>query len=174
MTLWQLFVAFFRSTLLGYGGGPAIIPLYEIEVVDNFHWMTKEEFGQALALGNALPGPIATKLSAYVGYRVAGLPGAAVALSAVTLPTAILLIGLGAILLRFKDHPFLKGMIRGVQPVVFVMLAMLAADFGPHAFGRGALSFALAAAFFLAVRYLNIHPFWGVLTAMVIGGIFLK
>lgn len=174
MQLWQLFLAFFRANMLGYGGGPSIVPLYEAEVVDRYGWMTREEFGQALALGNALPGPIATKLGAYVGYKVAGWAGALVALAATTLPTAVMLIALGAALTRFKDHPFVRGMIRGVQPVVFVMLAMMAADFVPHAFGRGAVSFALAAGFFLAVNYLGIHPSWGVLAAMVLGGLFLR
>lgn len=178
--LWNLFVGFGRATLLGFGGGPSIVPLYENEVVNVFQWMSKEEYGQALAFGNALPGPIATKLGMYVGYKVAGWSGAAVALAAVTLPTGLALIGLFAVLSRFKDTPWFKGMISGVRPVIFVMLAMLAWDFAKFAFEpKGAspfhwLPFGMAAAYFVSVQYFNLSPIWGVGAALVIGGIFLR
>ncbi len=60
---WRIFLAFFRVGMLGYGGGPASIPLVHKEVVDHYKWMTDEEFGDVLALGNTLPGPIVTKLA---------------------------------------------------------------------------------------------------------------
>lgn len=176
---WDIFVSFTRATLLGYGGGPAIIPLYQIEVVDQRHWMSPQEFGDALAIGNALPGPIATKLSAFIGFKVGGWAGATAALLGVVLPTALIMIALVGVLVRFKDSPLLRGAIRGVRPVVFVMLAMLAVEFFPHAFAPGPrvlalLSVALAAGYFLMVHYLHVHPFWGVLGALVIGAIFYR
>lgn len=61
MIIFYLFWAFFIANLLGYGGGPASIPLNFEEVVQHFHWLSKEEFSNMLALANALPGPIATK-----------------------------------------------------------------------------------------------------------------
>lgn len=67
MLILFLFWAFFLSNLLGYGGGPASIPLNYEEIVNHFHWMTNEGFSNMLALANALPGPIATKIAAYVG-----------------------------------------------------------------------------------------------------------
>jgi len=179
-TLISLAVGFGRSTMLGFGGGPSIVPLYENEAVNVFHWMTKEEFGQTLAFANALPGPIATKLSMYVGYKVAGWLGSAVALVAVTLPTGILVIAFFATVGKFKDSPYFKGMTAGIRPVVFVMLAMLAWDFARFAFaprGTGALSwlpFGIAAAFFITVQYLNLSPIWGVIASLILGGIFLR
>lgn len=177
--IWDVFIAFTRATLLGYGGGPSIIPLYEHEVVQRFGWMTQEEFGRALAFGNSLPGPIATKMAAYVGYQVAGVPGAAAALVGVVLPTAVLMIALFAVLARYSDHPVVQGAIRGVRPVVFVMLAMLAMDFARFAFERGPepfafLPFAIAAGYFAAANYFGIHPFWGVLASLVVGGLALR
>lgn len=179
-TLWNLFIGFARATLLGFGGGPSIVPLYENETVNTFHWMTKEEFGQALAFGNALPGPIATKLTMYIGYKVAGWPGALVALAAVTLPVGVAMIALFAVLGRFKDSPYLKGMVAGIRPVVFVMLAMLAYDFARYAFearGTGPLSwlpFGIAAAYFISVQYLHLSPIWGVAAALGAGALFLR
>lgn len=63
MIYWQLFLAFFIPGILGYGGGPASIPLVEHEVVENYEWMTTQEFSEVVALGNSLPGPIATKMA---------------------------------------------------------------------------------------------------------------
>jgi chromate transporter len=180
MILWQLFISFTRATMLGYGGGPSTIPLYENEVVNHYGWMTTKEFGEALAFANALPGPIATKLAAYIGFKVAGWLGASVALIAVVMPTAILMILLFSVLYKFQNSPIIKGMIKGVQPVIFVMLAMLAYDFAKYAFTASSgsvvsfLPFAIAAVFFVMVQYLGINPAWGVLGALIIGAVALR
>jgi len=179
-TLLDLFIGFGRATLLGFGGGPSIVPLYEHEAVDVFSWVSREEFGTALAMGNALPGPIATKLTMYIGYRVAGWPGALVALVAVTLPVGVVMIALAGLMVRFKDSPVLRGMVNGIRPVVFVMLAMLAMDFAGYAFQPQAgapvswLPFAIAAAYFITVHYMKISPIFGVVGALVIGALFLR
>lgn len=179
-TLLQLFIGFGRATLLGFGGGPSIVPLYEHEAVEVFQWVTREEFGSALAIGNALPGPIATKLTMYIGYRAAGWPGAFVSLLAVTVPVGLIMVGLASLLLRFKDSPYLKGMIAGIRPVVFVMLAMLAYDFARYPFeSRGPapvqwLPFGIAAGYFISVYYLKVSPIWGVAASLLLGGLFLR
>lgn len=175
----DLLVSFTRATLLGFGGGPSIIPLYKIEVVDHRGWLTEEQFGQALALGNSLPGPIATKISAFIGYKVAGWLGVGAALIGVVLPTALLMVALVAVLNAFRDNPYIKGATSGVRPVVFVMLAMLAYDFAGYAFapGPGGLRFlplAIAGGYFVAVHYLSIHPFWGVLASLAVGAVLLR
>lgn len=68
----DLFISFLRTGLLGYGGGPSTIPLVHKEVVHQYKWMDDEEFGNVLALGNSLPGPIMTKMAGYIGYRIGG------------------------------------------------------------------------------------------------------
>jgi chromate transporter len=177
--IWELFIGFGRSTLYGYGGGPSIIPLYEHEVVGNFQWMSKEEFGQALAFGNALPGPIATKLAAYIGFKVAGWLGAIVALSAVVLPTALLMVLLVGVMSKLSNNPIINGMIKGVKPVIFVMLALLAYDFVKFAFQPidgpiKFLPFMIAAGYFIMVQYLNINSVWGIIGGLVIGAFFMR
>src|SRR5690625_6253034 len=71
----HIFIAFFRSGMLGYGGGLSAIPLMHREVVGTFKWMDDEEFADVLALANTLPGPINTKLAGYIGWRIAGWRG---------------------------------------------------------------------------------------------------
>ena len=66
-TLIDLGAAWLRIGLFGFGGGPSVIPLIKHECVDRYHWMSDAELLDALAFGNALPGPIAVKLAAHVG-----------------------------------------------------------------------------------------------------------
>ncbi|KAA0548575.1 chromate transporter [Bacillus sp. BGMRC 2118] len=133
MKQWQLFYAFFKVGMLGYGGGPSSIPLVHKEVVQQYKWMTEEEFADVLALGNTLPGPIATKMAGYIGYRVGGFLGMAIAVLATIVPTIILMIVLLTTLTTFKDQPWVAGMTKAVVPVVGVMLAVLTWQFFSNA-----------------------------------------
>src|SRR5690625_7942751 len=99
MIYWQIFMANFMANLLGYGGGPASIPLLEYEVVDRYGWFTVSEFSEMVALGNGLPGPIATKMAGYIGYEMGGVLGALVGLFAIVVHSMILLIFLFTVFL---------------------------------------------------------------------------
>jgi chromate transporter len=121
----EIFMAFLRVGLLGYGGGPAAIPLIQKEAVDTYKWMNDEEFSDILAIGNTLPGPIATKMAGYIGYRVSGVGGLINGVLATVLPTVILMIILLVSLASFRDYAWVQGMTRGVLPIVAVMLGVL-------------------------------------------------
>jgi chromate transporter len=125
----NLFLAFFRVGMLGYGGGPSSIPLVHKEVVEKYNWVDDQDFSDLLALGNMLPGPIATKMAGYIGYRVAGFIGMLNAIFATIIPTIILMILLLTSLSAFKDEPWVAGMTHAVIPVVGVMLAVLTWQF---------------------------------------------
>src|SRR4051794_1075858 len=105
MIYWQIFLAFFIPGILGYGGGPASIPLIENEVVDRYGWLTVNEFSEALALGNALPGPIATKMAGYIGFQQGGILGAVIGVFATVGPSLILMIALLRLLMKYKESP---------------------------------------------------------------------
>lgn len=122
-------MAFFRAGMLGFGGGPAVIPIMQRDVVDRFGWMTDDDYGDTIALANTMPGPIATKLAGYIGYRVAGLRGCLIALAASILPTVIMMILLLGLLQNYKDLPWVANMSNAVVPVVAVMLGVLTWNF---------------------------------------------
>ncbi|PKR77883.1 chromate transporter [Halalkalibacillus sediminis] len=125
----DLFISFFRAGMLGYGGGPSTIPLVHKEVVDTYKWMTEEEFGDVLAIGNTLPGPIMTKMAGYIGYQVGGVAGLISAMLATVIPTVLLMIALISFLFSFRDSPIVQGMTNAVSPVVGVMLLLLTYSF---------------------------------------------
>jgi chromate transporter len=125
----NLFLAFFRVGILGYGGGPSSIPLVHKEVVEKYKWIDDDDFADILALGNTLPGPIATKMAGYIGYRVAGWFGAINAVLSTIIPTIILMIFLLLFLTSNRELAWVNGMTNAVVPVVGVMLAVLTWDF---------------------------------------------
>jgi chromate transporter len=131
--LLELFWAFARVGLLGFGGGPAMIPLIQVEVVDLRPWLTPAEFLDAFAFGNALPGPIATKLAGYTGYQVAGWAGAAAGLAGIAAPTIVAMVLLFALYQRHKERDVVQRFLYGVRPVVVALLALVVWDFLPTA-----------------------------------------
>lgn len=156
----QLFLAFFRVGMLGYGGGPSSIPLVHKEVVDKYKWMNDDEFADVLALGNTLPGPIATKMAGYIGYRVGGILGLINATLSTILPTIVLMIVLLTTISSIKDYPWVQGMTAAVVPVVGVMLATLTWDFLKKS--QTSMGWIKAIAFiggsFLFMEILGLHP----------------
>ena len=89
-----LFYAFIKVGILGYGGGHSIIPFIQVEAVENYKWISMEEFTDTLAMANTLPGPIAVKMSFMVGYKTAGLNGAMVSLLGLLLPSLLMMLAL--------------------------------------------------------------------------------
>ncbi|WP_280770139.1 chromate transporter [Salipaludibacillus daqingensis] len=165
----NLFKAFLRVGLLGYGGGPASIPLIQKEVVDTYQWMDDEEFSDMLAIGNTLPGPIATKLAGYIGYRVSGIFGMINAIFASVIPTVILMIILLTSLSAFREFAWVQGMTRGVLPVVAVMLGLLTWGF----FKKSHTDLGWLKASILVIASVVLIQFAGIHPAVIIAALIL-
>lgn len=171
--LWDLFIAFFRTGLFGFGGGMATLPLIQEEIVERYQWLTMEEFTDAVALGNSLPGPIATKMAALVGYRIQGFLGMAVSLAGMVLPSTVLIIALVTLYLRYKNTAWLEGMMRGVRPVVVALIFQVTLMMGRTSlFSGGTVLLAIVA--FVMVYVFNVHPVITILIGMAFGGVLLR
>ncbi|RHW37342.1 chromate transporter [Neobacillus notoginsengisoli] len=157
----EIFLAFFRVGMLGYGGGPSAIPLVQKEVVSRYKWVDSDEFGDILALANALPGPIATKLAGYIGYRVGGVTGMLNAIFASIVPTIFLMILLLTSLNAFKEEPWVRGAAKAVVPVVAIMLLTMTWEFFAKSMrsslGIGWTIIVLAGSFILLIA-IGVHP----------------
>lgn len=134
MLLWEIFVLFTRVSIFSWGGGPSSIALMQRESVAA-GWIASEEFADALAVGNALSGPIAPKMAAYVGYKVAGIPGAFMAAAGTVVPTTLLMLLVAIFFFGIKDSPNVKAMLAAVRPVVVGMLIWTAYDLAYSVFG---------------------------------------
>ncbi|WP_081735453.1 chromate transporter [Paenibacillus gorillae] len=158
-TYGELSWAMIKTGILGYGGGPSVIPLIRYEAVTRYNWINDEEFAEILALANALPGPIATKMAAYLGYRKQGWLGATVAVLAHILPSSVAMIVLLSVVDALSGSAVIQGMIAAVIPVIAVMLGVMAYEFGNRALkGLGAVfGIAMCAIAFLLLQILHVH-----------------
>ena len=171
----QIFLAFFIPGILGYGGGPSSIPLIEHEVVDNYEWMTTNEFSEMLAMGNALPGPIATKMAGYIGYEQGGVLGSIIGVFATVAPSMILMLALLGLLMRYKESPRVKRMTNFIRPIIAVLLGVMTYDFlfsSYDGIGIWQTLFIGLLSFFLLEK-LKVHPAFVIAGALVYGGVFL-
>jgi chromate transporter len=164
----NLFLTFAKIGLVGYGGGPAMIPLIQEEVVEGHNWMTDEEFIDTLAMGNTLPGPIATKMSFFIGYKIGSWGGAVLSLAGLLLPSLVLMMILGIAFLRFKDMPFAQAMLTAVRPVVVALLAYTVYTVFPKSVKNWHTGL-IGLVAFAAVAFLNVHPALTILAAAILG-----
>lgn len=166
--LFGLFLAFLKTGLFGFGGGQASVPLVQREIVENLQWMSIEEFTDAYALGNTLPGPITTKLAALIGYKTAGILGLFIATLGLILPSTIGIVILSTIYYKFKDSDWLSGMMIAVRPVVVVLIASVVFSMAKTSFGN-IHTYILGVVAFGLVFFTNIHPVFIILGALVYG-----
>lgn len=173
MPVWvDLGAAWLRIGLFGFGGGPSVIPLIRHECVDRYGWMSDAELLDALAFGNALPGPIAVKLAAHVGMQAGGWLGCLVALAALNLPSIAMMLGLAALYARYRDAPSVAGAMAGVRPAVVGLLAYTAWSLASDGVRNVPAGVIVVAAFVALV--LKVHPAVVIAGAMGIGMFFLR
>ncbi len=184
MLLWDIFLLFTRVALFSWGGGPASLALMQREVTAA-GWVSPSEFADAVALGNALPGPIAPQVSAYVGYKLAGTPGAIAAAGGTVLPTTILMLVMVVLFFSVKDAPLVKAMLTAVRPVVIGLLIWTAYDMARSVFGAEKAGWAaalasrwdgvaLALGSFVVLTFTTVNPVWVILGAAVCGLLFYR
>lgn len=176
MTWLTLFWGFFVANVLGYGGGPASIPLMQEEIVNHYGWLTNEQFSDLLAVANALPGPIATKLAAFVGYQQLGWIGLLIATIATVVPSAMALIILLGILNKYRQSLTVKGMTLLVQPVIAVMMGILTWQMSEVSIQGIGLwhSLAIAGVAFWAMTKGKLHPALIIVAAFLYGSLVIS
>lgn len=176
MIYFEIFLAFLIPGILGYGGGPASIPLVEREVVGTYEWMTTAEFAEVLALGNALPGPILTKMGAYIGYEAGGIFGSVVAISASVLPSLLLMIFLAALLFKLKGTTKFKTLTLLVRPIIAILMGVIVIDFLTNSLevsGTFHTVFLMVMSYIL-LQVVKLHPALVIVIGLVYGGVFIR
>lgn len=172
MILLELALWFGLLSLIAFGGMPAVMPEMQRLVVDVNGWATPAEFIQLFALGQAAPGPNVLIVS-LIGWKVAGLTGALVALFAVCGPTAILAWWVSGLWERFRDSPWRQAISRAIAPLVVGLIlssgVILAMPAGPD--WRTLLIAGASAAAFLATK---VNPLWILAAGGTIGAFLLS
>ncbi len=122
MILLKLFAAFARVGVLTFGGGYAMIPMLEREVVDRHGWATSEELMDYYAVGQCTPGVIAVNTATFIGYKIAGNIGGVAATLGVIFPSFVIISVIAGILQNFADIPAVKSAFAGIRVCVCVLI----------------------------------------------------
>jgi chromate transporter len=130
--LTEIAAFFSKIGALTFGGGLTIIALIQEQAVDQYHWLTHQEFIDGLALGQFTPGPMII-VAAYVGYKIAGLSGAALAAAAIFLPSFVITLPILPIFERVRKLVWTTAAMKGIGPAVMGILAVKLFQMAPHA-----------------------------------------
>jgi chromate transporter len=167
--LLEMATFFLTVGTLSFGGGLSMIAFIQEQVVNQYHWLTQREFIDGLALGQVTPGPI-LMVSAYVGYKMAGVPGAMVAYAAIFLPAFVLMLGILPVFERVRRLQWTKAAVKGISPAVIGVLLVTLGQMAPHAVSDafGALLFASVGA---AVICWKVSPIKALLAGALAGAL---
>lgn len=173
----NLLLAYLKIGLFGFGGGYAMLSLIQHEVVEVIHygetqpWLTLKEFTDIVAISQMSPGPIGINSATYIGYKVTGsILGSILATIAVCLPSFILVLIVGKILIKRKDNIYVKSVFAAIRPVVVGMIASAALLLmNKENFPDYTKSIAICVIAFLLVRYAKLHPILIVILAGITG-----
>ena len=120
----ELFRTFFKIGIVTFGGGYAMIPLIETEVVDRKKWLDKQELLDLIAIAQSCPGVFAVNISIFIGYKLRKERGAVCAAVATALPSFVIILLIAMFFHQFKDNKVVSAMFRGIRPAVVALIAV--------------------------------------------------
>ena len=121
---WQSFITFFKIGMFTLGGGYAMIPIIEAEVVDKYKWVSKEEFLDLIAIAQSCPGVFAINISIFIGYKLRRVKGAVVTALGTALPSFLIILLIAMFFHRFQDNPVVASIFKGIRPAVVALIAV--------------------------------------------------
>lgn len=166
--LWELFITFAKMGVLTFGGGMAMLPILQREVVENKHWATEEEIVDYFAIGQCTPGIIAVNTATFVGQKRKGISGGIVATLGVVFPSLIIITILAGLINNFSDVAWVQNAFAGIQVCVCVLIfnAVL------KLLKKSVVDKWTGTIFVLVLLggvFLNVSPVWFILVAAVLG-----
>ena len=120
----KLFSTFFKIGAFTLGGGYAMIPIIEAEVVDKRKWISKEDFLDLIAVAQSCPGVFAINISVFIGYKLRKVRGAVCSALGTALPSFLIILLIAMFFHRFMDVPWVAAMFRGIRPAVVALIAV--------------------------------------------------
>lgn len=169
---WRLLLkilwTFLKMGPITFGGGYAMIPLIEKEIVTKHKWVKREEMTDVFALSSSIPGAVAINSAMFVGYRIAGIAGAIAAMIGVLLPTFLIVIALSALFSYIQHDPKLEAAFIGIKAATAAMILFAGIRIGQTAvLDKTTLFFAIATV--LVLMTIPVHPIALILVGGVVG-----
>ena len=160
----NLFITFCKIGAFTLGGGYAMVPIIEKEVVDKNGWLDREEFLNVLAVSQATPGLFAMNMASHIGHKLAGVKGGMVCSLGVALPSIIAILLIAMFFQAFKDNIYVEKIFRGVRPAVVALILAPCFSMARSArINRSTLWIPIVACVLIAA--FGISPIWIILAA---------
>ena len=118
----QLFLTYFKIGTFTLGGGYAMLPLIQREIVERKHWISEEEFVNMIALAQAAPGLIAVNSAIFIGWRCGGWKGVLGAVLGAVLPSFVIILTIAMIFSEWKNYPTVEAIFKGIRPAVVALI----------------------------------------------------
>lgn len=167
--LLDIFITFFKIGGFTFGGGYAMIPIIEREIITKKGWIKNEkEIIDVFAVAESIPGAIAINTSTFVGYKIAGRKGAIVAACGVILPSFIIISLIAAFFSQFQDNPMVKAAFMGVRSTVVALIIIAAIKVGKKAI-EDKTSVIISLVTIILVLVLDIHAIFAILGGAILG-----
>lgn len=173
VTLWQLFYSFFKIGTFTLGGGYAMIPLMEKELVDRHQWLTNEEFMDIISLSQTMPGIFAANMATHVGWRLRGIPGAIFSVLGNILMPIVIILALSAGLYFLQGNEVVEAIFKGVRPVVVALIAAPVFRMAKTAHITR-YNFWIPVVAALLIWLLKVSPIWVILVSGISGFVYGK
>lgn len=164
--LWQLFISFLKIGAFTFGGGYAMVPLIEREVIDKKGWVKREDFLDLLTIAQSAPGPIALNTAVFVGYRIRGLKGALSALMGIVLPAFTIILLVAIFFADIRDNQYVDAAFKAMRPAV---VALIVAPIVGLAKSMSYWLWIVAAVTALAIWYIGFSPVYILVLGAVAG-----
>ena len=167
------FKTFFKIGIFTLGGGYAMIPIIEAEVVEKKKWLTKEDFIDTVAIAQSSPGVFAINLSVFIGYKMKRVKGALVTALGTALPSFLIILLIAMFFRHAQDNPVVAAMFRGIRPAVVALIAVPTFNMAKSAnIGWSNCWIPIASA--LAIWALGVSPIIIIILAAVSGYVYGK
>ena len=164
--LLKLFTTFFKIGLFSFGGGFAMIPLIQREVIERHKWINSKDFVDMLVLAQSTPGPIAVNTAVFVGYKTAGIAGAVAATLGTILPSFIVILLLALFFAEVRENRYVDAAFRAMRPAV---VALIVAPLMGLVKGMKWYLIAISAAVALLVWYFGFSPMYLIAGGVAVG-----
>jgi chromate transporter len=160
--LWEMFLTFFKIGAFTFGGGFAMIPIIQQEIVEKKGWIKEEDFIDTISIAQSAPGPVAVNSSIFVGYKIKGFSGALICTLGTVLPSFITILLIAKFFYQFKDNHIVEKVFLGIRPAVVALIfsTVYRLSYKSH-FNYIGLSIAFITT--LVIVFFNINPVYAVI-----------
>jgi len=170
---WELFKIFFKIGAFTIGGGYAMVPLIEDEIVTKRGWIKGDDFLDLLAIAQSSPGILAVNIAIFVGYRLKGIKGSFITSLGAVLPSFLMILAIALFFQQFKDNVYVEKIFKGIRPAVVALIAAPVFKLGKSAkINRYTIWIPVISA--LLIWLLGFSPIWIIIAAGLGGFLYGK